>query len=232
MNSSEITTAVSEALQRHIPLIVEEVTTKLTKKEKWEDYSVEKLSAMAASEDYKQRCSAAAHPRTPMDIINRLLGDSNHNVRMAAGRNPNTPLTVLASLSLYPSLIKRLKTEGNLNQIMMFFDDAIKHEANKSTRQNFRMLIEERILNGDFDEEINSSIKSGSVWYGIFNLNTPAKSLINWIENTSDFYYDFKFICSIMIKYRVKKFLQSATQDEKDLLIHLMPRLASFMTTS
>jgi hypothetical protein len=229
MNSSEITTAVSEALQRHIPLIVEEVTTKLTKKEKWEDYSVEKLTAMAVSEDYKQRCSVAAHPRTPIEIINKLLEDPNPNVRLAVGRNPNIPLITLSSLSLYPSLIKRLKTEGNLNQIMEFFDEAIKSKANKSTRQSFRMLIEERIMNGDFDDELNNGI---SIWYGIFNLNTSAKSLIKRTKNTSDFYYDFKFMCSIMIKYRVKRFLQTATPDEKELLLHLMPTLAWFMVTS
>jgi hypothetical protein len=225
MNSSEITTAVSEALQRHIPLIVEEVTTKLIKKEKWEDYSVEKLSAMAVSEDYKQRCSAAAHPRTPMEIIYKLLEDPNHNVRLAVGRNPNIPLITLSSLSLYPSLIKRLKTEGNLNQIMEFFDEA---KANKSTRRSFRMLIEERIMNGDFDDELNNGVDGSR---GIFNLNTPAKSLINWTKNTSDFYYDFRFLCKLMIKYRFKRFLQTATPDEKELLIHLMPTLASFMTT-
>jgi hypothetical protein len=218
MNSSEITTAVSEALQRHIPLIVEEVTTKLTKKEKWEDYSVEKLSAMAVSEDYKQRCSAAAHPRTPMEIIYKLLEDPNHNVRLAVGRNPNIPLITLSSLSLYPSLLKKLKTEGNLNQIMEFFDEAIKSKANKSTRRSFRMLIEERIMNGDFDDELNNGI---SGWYGVFNLNTPAKSLINWTEKTSDFYYDFRFLCKLMIKYRIKRFLQTATQDEKELLLHV-----------
>ncbi len=222
MNSSEITTAVSEALQRHIPIIVEEVTTKLTKKEKWEDYSVERLSAMAVSEDYKQRCSAAAHPRTPMEIIDKLLEDPNHNVRLAVGRNPNISLITLSSLSLYPSLLKRLKTEGNLYQILTFFDEAIKYKADKSTRQNFRMLIEERIMNGDFDDEINNGI---SDWRGIFNLNTPAKSLIDWAKNTSDFYYEFIFFCKLMIKYRVKRFLQTATPDEKELLLHIDPRL-------
>lgn len=230
MNSSEITTAVSEALQRHIPLIVEEVTTKLTKKEKWEDYSVEKLSAMAVSGDYKQRCSAAAHPRTPTEIINKLLEDPNHAVRKVAGANPSIPkesLNILFNTGNYLGILGRIKKEGRLVDILHCFDNVILDKnSTKKIRARFRKLIQARILNGDFDDELNNGVDG---WYGIFNLNTSAKSLIIRQNSTTD---NFQFFIQLMIKYRAKRFLQTATQDEKELLIHLMPTLARFMTTS
>jgi hypothetical protein len=238
MNSSEITAAVSESLQHHIPLIVEEVTKKLSdKKEKWEDYSVEKLAAMAVSTDFKQRCAAAAHPRTPIELIEKLFREvgtkESKFVRLSATINPNIPINTLLDIKNYSAVLKRLKKEGTFEEILKIFVEYILVNGRKADKQHARRLIIAKMESEDFDREIeNYSLgeRKTKLIYMIFDLRTPAITLIINVKDNPD--YNIRLFCDLMICYRIKKIMLFLTSDERELLSHQCSGFNRFLNLS
>jgi hypothetical protein len=224
MNSSEITAAVSESLQRHIPLIVEEVTKKLSEKEKWEDYSVEKLAAMAVSADFKQRCAAAAHPRTPIELVEKLFKERGTKeakcVSRSAAINPNFPINTLLETKNYSIVLKRLEKYGTFEEILKIFVEYILVNGRKAVRQHARQLIIAKMESEAFDREIENyslGLKATRFIYKIFDLQTSVELLIKEAKVSPINDYNIWLFCRLMIDYRTKKVIKNLNPDEKHL---------------
>lgn len=200
MENQILINAINEAIQKAVPSIVDEVTQKLnntksSRKERWENLTLDDIKKLAASSDYRDRCRAASHPKATSDILNFLEGDSDKKVR-------NT--------------VHQVKKRNLFNSLSCLEDyiNLCQNVSIQSMRKLARKLLKEDLFAGKFDSEIRSLPSSH-----MFSFCYPLENLINLTtDQTFHLHYNTYYFAKLMLEYRFNHLIKGLLVEEVQLL--------------
>lgn len=201
MENQIIIAAINEAIQKAVPTIVEEVTQKLnnreqtkkSRKELWENLTLDDIKNLAVSSDYRDRCKAASHPKTTSDILNHLEGDSDKRVVSAVCR-----------------VMFRYQYDGLASLDMAGIIEKIRYGETKNLRNTARKLLKEKLFAGKFDNEI-TSFSSTHIHSFCYPVELHIAAIKNSDHNTS-------YFAKLMLEYRFMCLRKTLTEEENLLL--------------
>lgn len=196
MENQILINAINEAIQKAVPSIVDEVTQKLnntksSRKERWENLTLDDIKKLATSSDYRDRCRAASHPKATSDILNHLEDDSDKRVLSAVYK--------AKAKNLYLSL-----------DIIDHFVYQIQFATSKKLRQKARKLFKEGLFAGKFDNEIRSLPSTN--WFSFCYPVEHLKAL------TKDPDYNIAYFPKLMLEYRFNLLIKGLLVEEVQLL--------------
>lgn len=196
MENQILIAAINEAIQKAVPAIVEEVTQKLnnkeslTRRQQWENLTLEDIKSLALSEDFRDRCRAASHPKANDSILKILENDPDCRVKRD---------------------VKRVRSQNFFNTTRGISDytNIIKNGETKTERKIARNYLEQELLSGNLDGELdkNDSRK-------IFSSAIPSSELIELTKNKNHY---TSYYAGLMLKYRFLNFVERNAIDS-DLL--------------
>lgn len=205
MENQILIAAINEAIQKAVPTIVEEVSQKLNNKEtpsrrqQWENLTLDDIKRLMVSEDFRDRCSAASHPKANDSILKILENDPDRRVKR---------------------VVKRVRSQNffNTSRGISDYTNIIKNGETKTERKNARNYLEQELLSGNLDGELhkNDSRK-------IFSSAIPTSELIDLSKNKDPY---TSYCAGLMLKYRFLNFVEINAIDS-DLLTYAFGKYGS-----
>jgi hypothetical protein len=157
MNNEQVTKVITEVIQLEMPGIIEKVIQKLNKpaKKKWSELTTDDLERLIESEDYKDRCRAAAHPEITVDQIYAILENEPEETKRQVIRslivNPNLPEDIAFSIfEVYPEYKAHYYVNHPDGDVCVLAELLDKSKL-QSNRKKIRKAIDDMILHGFFD---------------------------------------------------------------------------------
>lgn len=200
MENQILIDAINEAIQKAVPAIVEEVgqklnreQTKKSRKERWENMTLEDIKKLANSSDYRDRCRAASHPKATSDILNHLKGDSDKRVLSAVCR-----------------VMFRHQYGGLASLDMADIIGKIRYGETKNLRNRARKILREKLFAGKFDNEISSFSSS--------HMSSVCHPVEHHIAMTKDPDHNTSYFAKLMLEYRFMLLRRTLTEEERLLL--------------
>jgi len=197
MDTQQIISIINEAVQKAVPAIVEEVTQKLNSKEtltqrqQWENLTYDDILKLSVSKDFRDRCRAATHPKVTDSILRFLENDHDCRVRRA---------------------VKSVRFQNFINTAKGVSDytNIIENGVTKTERKIARDYLEQELLSGNLDDELDTNDSRK-----IFSSVIPNSKLIEFSKSKDPY---TSYYAGLMIKYRFLNFVGKTEINEIVLL--------------
>lgn len=203
MNDQAITKIITQTFEELMPTLLEKVVEKINQpiRKKFEQLDSNDLDELINSEDYRDLCRAATHPRTSYTQKKKIINiaysrkDKEETKRIFKCLLKNNPAIdqVAAIFTEYPEL-------GNYYVPTEYIDILyiLNKVTNKKQRSILRSIIIKRLYEGEFDT-INKNISQS--YYDILT-KAPISKLIQLIKSTD---YNASFFAKERLNYLMLK---------------------------
>lgn len=207
MNDQAITKIINQTFEELIPTLLERVVEKINQpiRKKFEHLDSNDLDELINSEDYRDLCRAAVHPRTSYAQKEKIITnaysrkDKEETKRIFNCLLKNKPAInqVAAIFTHYPELENYYVPAESIDILCI-----LNKVTNKKQRSFLRSIIIKRLYEGEFDT-INKNISQ--FYYGILT-KAPISSLIQFTKSTD---YNASFFAKEKLNYLILKKINS-----------------------